>query len=109
MTDVREIVDLLNKCSTQELDEIADQLKSIREKAFEAENQERIEKLKSTTTIGMWASYQKGDVKNAGKVVLIREDSVQLDVKDAKRRVSCKWIDLTGIHTSEKEAEKAVR
>ena len=109
MAKVNDIIQQLKECTTAELDQISDQLKSIRDQVFEEENKERIEKLKMTTTIGKFASYEKGDVKNVGRVVIIKEDSVQLDVEGAARKINVKWVNIQGVSDNKKDAEKSIK
>ena len=107
--NLKDIIKQLKECTTAELDQISDQLKSIRDQVFEEENKERIEKLKTTTTIGKFAAYTKGDIKNVGRVVIIKEDSVQLDVQGAARKINVKWVSIQGVFDTQKDAQKSLK
>ena len=109
MAKIDDIINQLESCSTTELDQIADQIKAVRQEIYERENKDRIDNMKATTTIGKFASYEKGDVKNVGRVVIIKEDSVQLDVQGAARKINVKWVNIQGVFDSQKDAEKSIK
>ena len=109
MAKIDDIINQLKSCSTDELDQIADQLKTIKQEIYERENKDRIDKMKATTTIGKFAAYEKGDVKNVGRVVIIKEDSVQLDVEGAARKINVKWVNVQGVFETQKDAEKSIK
>ncbi|MFP4383503.1 MAG: hypothetical protein ACLFST_05930 [Spirochaetia bacterium] len=106
MAKIDEIKKNLLQLTYSELESLTKELKSIKKEVLIKEKEEQSKVWIDKARIGLWVKYTKTTGTSIGKIIVIKEEGVQVEADGKKRKQFVNWYQIDGIYNTPAEAKK---